>query len=30
MLVFGNGEGAEGACINKDLQSMALPYRYLS
>ena len=30
MLVFRNSKGAEGACINKDFQSAASPYRYLS
>lgn len=30
MLVFGNGEGAKSACINKDFQLSAPPYRYLS
>lgn len=30
VLVIGDGEGAEGAGINKDLQYGASPYRYLS
>ena len=30
MLVFGNGESAEGACIHKDFQCAAFQYRYLS
>ena len=30
MLVFRDGEGAKSACINKDFQSAASPYRYLS
>lgn len=30
MFVFGNSEGTEGAGIDKDLQSKASPYRYLS
>lgn len=30
VLVIRNGEGAEGAGVNKDLQSIASPYRYLS
>ena len=28
--VLRNGEGAEGACVYKDLQSVTAPYRYLS
>ena len=30
MLIFRNGEGTEGPCINKYFQSDAPPYRYLS
>lgn len=30
VLIFRNGEGAESAGINKDLHSVASPYRYLS
>lgn len=30
MLVFWNSEGAESACINKNLQFADSPYRYLS
>lgn len=30
ILVMRNGEGTEGACINKNLQYVVSPYRYLS